>query len=344
MQALVINGRLDLAQVELPDPTPGEGQVRIRVDVVGICGSDLHYYFEGANGAFVVREPLVPGHELAGRVDLDPSGRLAPGTPVTVHPARFGDPRPGIETEPHLWPNGSYLGSASTTPHTQGAMSGLLVVEAGMLRVLPDALPVRRAVLAEPLAVALHGAARAGDLRGARVLVSGAGPIGLLAVVAAQAGGAAEVVATDVLPEPLERAAALGAQAVAAGADAIAAESFDVVLECSGAAPALTTALRAVRRRGTVVQIGILPDEARPVNVAPLVSKEVSLLGAFRFKDEIDAAITLLGERPEIEQVITHVLPLAAGAEAFELAKDPTRSGKVVVSLGEDEDQDGARP
>lgn len=334
MEALVINGRLDLERVELETPVPGPGQVRIRVDYVGICGSDLHYYFEGANGAFVVEEPLVPGHELSGRVDLDPSGRIAPGTPVTVHPARFGIAQPGIADEPHLWPQGSYLGSASTHPHTQGAMSEFLVVDEAMIRVLPDGLPVRRAVLAEPLAVALHGAGRAGSLAGKRVLVSGAGPIGLLALVAAQARGAAVVVVADVLAEPLERAKVLGAdETIRVGQDAVTPESFDVVLECSGVAPALTTAVSAVRRRGVVVQIGILPDDARSVNLAPLVAKESALVGAFRFKDEIDEAIELLVARPAIEGVVTHVLPVADAVAAFDTAKDSSVSGKVVVAL-----------
>lgn len=339
MDALVITGKLTLERRDLLTPAPSAGQVRIRVDYVGICGSDLHYYFEGANGAFVVEEPLIPGHEVSGRVDLDPSGRLTPGTPVTVHPARFGRSLPGIEDQPHLWPHGSYLGSASTRPHTQGAMSEFLLVDDGMLRVLPDDLPVQRAVLAEPLAVALHGAARAGDLAGARVLVSGAGPIGLLALVAAQARGAAEVVVADVLPEPLDRARALGAQGtVQVGREPVAAESFDVVLECSGVAAAVTAAVTAVRRRGTVVQIGILPDDVRPVNLAPLVAKEVALVGAFRFHDEIDEAVELLRERPEIGGVITHVLPAAQAVAAFETARDSAVSGKVVVALsGSDE-------
>lgn len=92
--------------------------MRVRIAWGGICGSDLHYYHDGANGAFVVREPLTPGHELSGTVDLDPSGELKPGAPVTFHPATFGDCQPGLEGQPHLWPNGDYLGSASTTPLT----------------------------------------------------------------------------------------------------------------------------------------------------------------------------------------------------------------------------------
>lgn len=338
MDAVVITGKLDMRHSESPIPEPGPGQVRLRVGYVGICGSDLHYYFDGANGAYRVVEPLVPGHELSGVVDLDPAGDLLPGTRVTVHPARFGRSLPGLEEAPHLWPGGSYLGSASTRPHTQGAMSEYLVVERDMVRTLPDTVPLRRAALAEPLAVALHGAGQAGDLTGARVLVSGAGPIGLLAVVAARVRGAASVVVADVLAEPLARATRLGSQlsadeTVQVGAEELPVESFDVVLECSGAASAVSAALRAARRRGVVVQIGMLPDDDRPINVAPLVSKEVRLVGAFRFGDEIDEAVDVLNVHPEIESVITHVLPVADAVAAFELARDSTRSGKVVVAF-----------
>ncbi|THE06822.1 L-idonate 5-dehydrogenase [Microbacterium oleivorans] len=333
MDAVVIGGKLDLTVADRPAPEPDAGQVRVRVGYVGICGSDLHYYSEGANGAFVVTEPLVPGHELSGWVDLDPDGRFAPGTAVTVHPARFGPEGP-IPVEPHLRPGGSYLGSAATTPHTQGAMSEYLVVDAGMIRTLPADLPVRRAVLAEPLAVALHGAGRAGSLDGARVLVCGAGPIGLLAVVAAQEAGAARVEITDLLAAPLERARTLGADAVwRVGEDEIPSDAYDVVLECSGAAPAVSSAIAAVRRRGTVVQIGMLPNQPVGIKIAPLISKEATITGAFRFLDEIDDAIEVLRRRPEIEAVITHEFRPDAAVDAFETARRSAESSKVVVAM-----------
>ncbi|WP_156762280.1 L-idonate 5-dehydrogenase [Microbacterium karelineae] len=334
MRSVFIDGAERIAVREVPVPTPGAGEVRIRVSRVGICGSDLHYFFEGANGEYVVREPLVPGHELAGVVDEDPLGELASGTPVTVHPARFGTEVRGTEGEPHLWPGGSYLGSASTMPHTQGAMAEYLVVDRGMLRALPGGLGVDAAVLAEPLGVALHGASRAGDLTGARVLVSGAGPIGLLAVVAARARGSAHITASDVLAEPLDRARQLGAdEVVRIGQDELPAEAFDVVLECSGAPVAIGSAGVAARRRGVVVQIGMVPNEPRGVNLAPFISKEIDLRGAFRFRDEIDEAVALLAARPDIARVATHVVPVAEVRAAFELARDSRRSGKVVVTL-----------
>lgn len=333
MHALFIDAALEAEVREIAVPEPAEDEVRIRVEYVGICGSDLHYYFHGANGAFVVREPLIPGHELAGRIDHDPTGQWAAGTPVTVHPAQFGRPRPGLEGAPHLWPGGSYLGSASTWPHTQGAAAEYLVVDRGMIRVLPEGVTARRAALAEPLAVALHALGVAGPVAGARVLVTGSGPIGLMAVAAAVAAGA-EVTATDVLPGPLARARVLGAShTVDVRTGELDAGAFDVVLECSGVPESISAALRAVRAAGVVVQVGMLPDAERTVNLAPFIAKEVRYLGSFRFADEIDAAIRLLAEHPVIEAAITHEYPLAEAAAAFATARDSDASGKVLLVL-----------
>ena len=120
MGVLSIIAKEQLRLTEAPVPEPGPGQVRIRVAYVGICGSDLHYYFDGGIEGAPLREPLTSGHELSATVDLDPSGTWTAGTPVTVHPATLGTPIPALADKPHLWPNGAYLGSARTMPHTQG--------------------------------------------------------------------------------------------------------------------------------------------------------------------------------------------------------------------------------
>src|SRR4051794_11498997 len=153
MRAIVIHGKLDLRTDELPAPEPGDGDVLLRMAYGGICGSDLHYYNEGANGEYVVREPLGPGHEVSGTLELDPRGELSPGTPVPGPPARLGPPQPGIGARRHLWPGGSCLGSASPWPPPQGGMQEQLLVRRDMARVLPPELPLVRAALAEPLAV-----------------------------------------------------------------------------------------------------------------------------------------------------------------------------------------------
>ena len=118
MKKLAIHAAEDIRWDDAETPEPAEGEVRLRVKYVGICGSDLHYYFHGANGEYTIREPLTPGHELSGVVDLDPSGRLAPGTPVTVHPARYGPNVAGLEDRPHLRP-GDRKSTRLNSSHSQ---------------------------------------------------------------------------------------------------------------------------------------------------------------------------------------------------------------------------------
>jgi L-idonate 5-dehydrogenase len=340
MRAVRIHAKQDMRTEEVPSLNPAADEVRLRVGYVGICGSDLHYYADGAAGIFTIREPLIPGHEVSGVIDLDPTGTYEAGTPVTVHPATWGTPQPNLsEDQRQLWPGGGYLGSASTWPHTHGGLAEQLIVRRDQVRPLPASLPVKRAALAEPLAVGLHGLAVGGDIRGKRVLISGSGPIGLLAAAAAAAGGAAEVVCADLLAGPLQRARSLGAASpvpigtVQIGVEDLPDSHFDMTLECAGVPQALHGLLLATRPAGTVVQVGNLPNETRPLNLAPLVSKEIQLRGTFRFNTEIDAAITLLDQNPQIEQVITHVLPIEDVDEAFAIAGNPEISGKVLVEV-----------
>ncbi|MGP9684893.1 L-idonate 5-dehydrogenase [Halomonas sp. AOP25-F1-15] len=334
MQALVIHGKQDLREESITLPALASGKVRLRMSFGGICGSDLHYYHEGANGAFVIREPMIPGHEMSGIVEEDPSGQWPQGTPVTLHPATFGNSQPGIEDKPHLWPNGAYLGSASTWPHTQGGMSQFLDADISMLRALPGTLPLARAALAEPLSVGLHGIQVAGGVDQKRVLVCGAGPIGLLAAAAALAKGAREVCITDVLDGPLYRARKLGVHStIQVGTDELPQEAFDVVLECTGVPASINSAILAVRRAGVIVQIGMMPATPQPIALASLISKEAQLRGCFRFNDEIDEAIRLLAADARFDSVITHVLPAKDAQDAFSIAKDAQVSGKVLIEL-----------
>lgn len=340
MRAVRIHGKQDMRTEQVPSPVPDAGEVRLRVGYVGICGSDLHYYADGAAGIFTIREPLIPGHEVAGVIDLDPTGAWEAGTPVTVHPATWGAAQPDLTVEQrHLWPGGGYLGSASTWPHTAGGLAELLVVRRDQVRRLPVSLPLTRAALAEPLAVGLHGLAVGGGIGGKRVLISGSGPIGLLTAAAAAAGGAAEVVCADLLAGPLQRARVLGEaspvpiRTIQIGVEELPDSHFDVTLECAGVPQALHNLLLATRRAGVLVQVGNLPDVTRPVNLAPLVSKEIQLRGTFRFNTEIDTAITLLDQNPQIEHVITHILPIDDVNQAFAIATNAEISGKVLVEI-----------
>ena len=334
MKALYINQKLELAIIEKPIPEPGKNEVRVKISHFGICGSDLHYYYEGANGAFVVKEPLMPGHEVAGYVDLDPSGELSNGTGVTIHPATFGNVEDGIEDQPHLWPGGAYLGSASTWPHTQGAAAEYVVFKKDMLRILPAHLSTKVAALAEPLAVGLHAINISGGVKGKKVLISGSGPIGLLLIAAAKILGASEISASDLLDGPLNRAKTLGANnIIKIGAHPIPENQFDIVFECSGAARAISSALAAVRRAGVVVQVGMLSSGNHEIAIGPLVSKEIQLRGTFRFNNEIDQAVQILADNSWIASAITHTFTLENAVEAFEMAKNSEESGKVLIEL-----------
>ena len=334
MRSFQIRGKLDGALVESPMAEPVEGEVRLKIAYVGICGSDLHYYFDGANGAFVVKEPLIPGHELSGVVDLDPSGEFKVGTKITLHPAKFGEVQPGLEDKRHLWPSGGYLGSASTWPHTQGAMSEYFIARKDSIRILPDSISLNLAALAEPLGVAIHAINVAGSVKDKEVLVSGSGPIGLMVIAGAKVLGARNVTATDVIDSALTRAKDLGANSVInVSSTNIPENSFDVVFECSAAAPALTSALLAVKRAGIVVQVGMMSAELQKIGIAPVVAKEIQIRGSFRFNSEIDDAISMLSKNEWIGKAISHTFPLEEVIPAFEVAKDSGKSGKVLVQV-----------
>ena len=337
MRALVVHGAGDLRIDELPERALEPGEVLVRPTHGGICGSDLHYWRHGAVGAFVLREPLVLGHEVVGRMAHDPSGAVPAGTPVAIHPATpCGNCPECAAGVPNVCRNARYFGSAASFPHTQGGFSESMIVRADQIRVLPDTLPLDRAVLAEPLAVGLHALRRAGSVAGAKVLVSGSGPIGVLAAGAAKATGAAEVWTTDLLEQPLRVARTVGAdRTVRIGVDELPDQYFDVVVEASGAPPAVGAALAACRRRGVLVQLGMFPPGPRPMELSALVAKEIDVRGAFRFDTEFDDAITLLARTDVLENVITHTVGLPDAVRGMELAADPATSSKVVLRLSD---------
>jgi len=334
--ACVISGAGRLAVDAVPDEIPGAGQVTVDVAFGGICGSDLHYWRDGAVGDFQIREPLVPGHEIVGHVArLGPQVRQPePGTAVAIHPATVCGHCPPCRTgRRNLCENVAYLGSAARMPHVQGGFRQRLVVPADQLFTIPDGLALRRAVLAEPLAVALHAVHRAGDLLGRRVLVTGSGPIGVLVTAAAVTAGAS-VTVTDLVPQALAVARSVGAATtIALGSDPDPEpRAYDVAIEASGAPAALRTASLAVRRGGTVVLLGMLPPQVAFAG-SLAVTRELDIRGSFRFDAEFGPALALLSDGLPVEQVVTAVLPLAEASAAFELAVDRTRSCKVLLNM-----------
>jgi len=322
---------------------PGAGEVLVRIGAGGICGSDLHYFQDGGFGPIRVREPIILGHEVAGTIEVLGSGvaGLAVGQKVALNPSR---PCHGCRyCDEGLFNqclNMRFYGSAMRFPHEQGGFRDRIIADAAQCVPVGDHVSHGEAACAEPLAVCLHARNQAGDLGGKRVLVTGAGPIGLLSVAVARQAGAVEIVVTDLQDATLRVAEAMGATRTVnvlkepEVLDAYNAETgtFDVAFECSAAAPALKSAILAVRPCGTIVQVGVTGDMAVPINL--LVSKEIMLCGTHRFHAEYAEAVRLI-DRGEIDvkPIITHTLPLAEAPEAFAIAGDRSQAVKVQLSF-----------
>ena len=205
-----------------------------------------------------------------------------------------------------------------------------------MLRPLPDSLDLRTAAVIEPASVAWHAVARAGDVARKTALVIGSGPIGALIVAVLKRAGAREIVAVDVYEQPLAVATALGATRTlkASDAEAISTVQADVVIESSGNFRGLSSAIRGAARGGRVVMVGLQPTGDQPVPISLAITRELELVGAFRFNDEIDQVITALADGSLIvEPVITHEYPLTDALDAFTVAKDPSESAKVLLRI-----------
>lgn len=336
--AVVAHAKDDLRVEERQEPSPAPDEAVVAVAYGGVCGSDLHYWLHGAAGESILRAPLVLGHEVVGTVAVAAADGSGPavGTRVAVHPATPIDDGsvPFPADRPNLSPAGTYLGSAARFPHTDGAFASRTALPTRMLRPLPDALPLRTAALAEPASVAWHGVGQAGDVAGKRALVIGAGPIGALAVAVLRHHRAAEVIATDLFDLPRENARRLGASRTidARDADAIAAVNADVVIESSGTVPGLASAIRGAGRGGTVVMLGLQRTGDVPAPLSLAITRELTLVGSFRFNAEIDEVIAALADGTlDVEPVITHEFDAADAAEAFETARDASVSSKVLL-------------
>ncbi|WP_066342601.1 L-idonate 5-dehydrogenase [Azohydromonas lata] len=331
-----IHAALDLRLSDETLPVPGPHEVRLRLGAGGICGSDLHYWQHGRVGAFVIREPLIPGHEASGIVDATGPGvtRVVPGQRVAINPShacgRCDYCRAG---RLNLCRNMFFLGSASVFPHAQGMFrSHFLMGEAQLTPVEEAEVSLGEIACAEPLSIGLHAVDRAGPLLSRTVLVMGGGTIGCMSVLAARLAGAARVIVADVADRPLQSAREVGADEtlrVDQIAPADLADLADVSIEAAGNAAALASCFAATRRGGRIVQVGTLPPEVTlPLN--QVMARELDFVGAFRANHEFDWAVQAIRtRRVDVRPLISAQLPLAQADEAFHLAADRGRSTKV---------------
>ncbi len=342
MRGVRASGPEAVALEEMPRPAPGPGEVVVAVRSCGICGSDLHWWHGDMPAPGVC-----PGHEIAGVVADVGAG---------VSSLRAGD-RVALEGIASCgvcrWClAGTYnycrrLGIVGMT--VPGGFADFVAVPARHCFAVPDGVDFATAALSEPLGVAVHGVRLGGLALGQRVLVLGAGTIGLAAVVAARAGGAGEILVTARRPQQRAAARALGADLILDDADpgavqeAASASPVDLVVETvGGGADTLDTAVMACRPGGTVVVLGVF---TRSVTFPALftVAKEVRIQGSMVYnrvaaRADFEIVEDLLGRdgRRIGDALITHRFPLADVDQAFRTAADKTSGSIKVTLLGED--------
>jgi L-iditol 2-dehydrogenase len=333
MKAAVLRAPRDVVVEERPIPQAGPGQVVVRVRAVGVCGSDTHYYEHGRIGRFVAEAPLVLGHEAAGEVtELGPGvTRLAVGDRVSIEPG-VPDLTCGqcLAGRYNLCPNMRFFG----TPPVDGAFAEYVVVHEAFAHPVPASVGDDAAALLEPLSVGIWACMKGRVTAGSRVLITGAGPIGLVSVAAALAFGATEVVVSDVNPVRLALAEELGATTVIDARETSVADLHrpaEVLLECSGHLPAIGEAIRALDRAGRAVLVGMGGDEVLlPLSV--IQERELEVTGTFRYAGTWPRAIALLASgRIDLDRLVTGTYRLDQVQEALTVGRRDQRSVKVVV-------------
>jgi L-iditol 2-dehydrogenase len=333
MRAAVLRGPKDVVVEERPQPRPGPGEVLVRVCSVGVCGSDTHYYDHGRIGRFVVEAPLVLGHEPSGEVVELGAGatRLRPGQRVSIEP---GVPdrtcRQCLAGRYNLCPGMRFF----ATPPIDGAFAEYVAVHEAFAHPVPDSIGDDAAALLEPLSVGVWACRKGRVSAGSRVLVTGAGPIGLVGVQTARAFGATDVIVSDVNPARLALAEELGATALVDARETSVTTIDpppDVLLECSGFPPAIGEAIRALDRAGRAVLVGMGGDEI-PLPLSVVQENELELTGTFRYANTWPTAIALVASgRVDLDRLVTGVYRLDEAEQALTAGRRDERSVKVVV-------------
>jgi L-iditol 2-dehydrogenase len=333
MRAAVLRGVGDVAVEERPVPEAGPGEVVVRVASVGVCGSDTHYYEHGRIGRFVVDSPLVLGHEAAGEVAALGRGvtALSVGQRVSVEPGVPDLTCPQcLAGRYNLCPGMRFF----ATPPIDGALAEYVVVHAAFAHPVPDTISDDAAALLEPLSVGIWACRKGRVGAGTRVLITGAGPIGLVSVQVARAFGATEIVVSDVNPARLALARELGATDVVDARTTRVADlphPPEVLLECSGHPAATVEAIRALDRAGRAVLVGMGGDElALPLSVVQ--ERELEVTGTFRYANTWPTAIALaVAGRVDLDRLVTGTYGLDQAADALTAGRRDPQSVKVVV-------------
>lgn len=314
MRALVIEKPGEYSVQTIPDPTPGPGEVVVQVAAVGICGTDIHI----VEGEFPPTPyPIVPGHEFCGEI-VDGPGT---GEKVAVDPSLFCGAchycRIGRGNLCERW------GAIGDT--VDGAMAEYVAVPAANCYRLPDDLPAAHGALVEPLSCAVHGFDGLPRMLGSHYLIYGAGTMGLMMLQLAVAAGAASVSVIDLNTDRLQVARTLGADAVATDADEFnRPHGWEVVIDCTGAIPAIEDGLTRVRRGGTYQQFGVAPGDAT-ASFSPfrIYNDEITVVGSMAVVHSFGRAVDLVCKGAiDADTMVTHTLRLDQFSEALQTFRD----------------------
>lgn len=319
-----------------PVPEPGPDEVQIAVKSVGICGSDIHYYEHGRIGSFIVEQPLVLGHEASGVItkvgtnvtDKEVGMRVAmePGVPCKAcAQCRAGNY--------NLCPDVIFF----ATPPVDGTFAEYITLDAAFAHPVPDHVSFDAAALMEPLSVGIWANRKAGTQPGSRVLITGAGPIGIVNAMVAKASGAAHITVTDTNDDRLATARALGFTTVnPTTQDMNHAAGFDILIECSGAPAAITQGIRALGPAGTAILVGMAPSSTIEVPIDAIQSKEIWLTGTFRYANTYPTAVELVASGAvDLDQLVSKVFTLDEAEQALTYSRTDPSAMKVVVRVSE---------
>jgi L-iditol 2-dehydrogenase len=325
---LIKQGKIIVQEREVPSPRHDE--VLVQVAAVGVCGSDVHYYDHGRIGTYVVTGSLILGHELSGVI-------VAVGS--TVNSDRVGQ-RVAVEPQRpcrvcaqckeghyNLCPRMEFF----ATPPIDGALCEYVTIQSDFAHAIPDNVTDEAAALMEPLSVGIWACKRAEVGVGSRVLIAGAGPIGLILAQTARACGASEIFVTDISAERREMALTLGATRVLDPlADSIEDLHVDAFIDASGAPSAVRSGIMAVRPAGRVVLVG-LGNESMELPVSIIQDRELWLTGVFRYVNTWPTAIDLVASgKINLDVLVTGRFGLADTEAALKAGKIPGQMKAII--------------
>ena len=327
-------GKLSIKEVEKPEY--GSDEALIKVRATGICGSDLHYFREGRIKNNIVTEPLVLGHESAGEVVAVGSDvtRIKPGDRVTLEPGV-----PCLKCEFCLTGRYNLCGEVKFlgAPPTHGTFREYVSHKALFVHKLPDCASFEEGACVEPLAVGYHAVATAVIRPGDRVLVTGAGPIGLLCMMFSRSAGA-DVTITDLDSYRLGVAEEMGADVTINVEDQeVPKNTYDCVLEATGNSGIYPSVIEAVRKSGRIAVVG-MSNTAASVDLTALMRKEAALVTVYRYANCFQPVLRLLeAGKIDVKPIVSHRFPLEEIVAAFGLAGDPGRDKmKIIVDRSRD--------